>query len=197
LNKTNMLLKSSTIRTTAAVALAGAVFNQASAAWITGDVSFSGTAILNGSPLAATAITAYLGSTVGDGSGTYSGTDGDSVNFAPFTFLPPVNGSFPVTLWSFYDSTKNETFTFQALALNASAVASIGGITFINIQGIGIARASGSTSYSDTPGSFSLSFSSTKATGTFQAYTVVPEPTTYTMVAGLGLVGFGLLRRRS
>lgn len=33
------------------------------------------------------------------------------------------------------------------------------------------------------------------ASGNFQ-YTVVPEPETYAMIAGLGLVGFGLWRRR-
>jgi hypothetical protein len=185
----------STLKTALAIALAGAAIQQASAAWISGDISFEGSAVLNAAPATATSITAYLKPTVGLGtqSGTYTGTDGDSVNFAPFTFSP-IASFAPVTLWSFFDVAKSSTFSFKALGLTSATTTTSGGISFINIEGIGVASATG---YSDTPGSFSLTFTSKKATGTFAAYTVVPEPTTYAMVAGLSLVGFGLWRRRA
>jgi hypothetical protein len=191
-----MSLNRSILKSALAIALAGAAIQQASAAWISGDISFEGTAILNAPLPTATGITAYLKPTVGLGtqSGTYTGTDGDSVNFSPFTFSPIVNGSLPTVLWSFFDIPQGKTFSFKALALSSVTTSIVNGIGFLNVEGIGVASATG---YSDTPGSFSLTFTSKKATGTFAAYTVVPEPTTYAMVAGLSLVGFGLWRRRA
>ena len=179
-----------------AITLTGAALQQASAAWLTGDISFQGTAILDAPVATATAVSAYLYPTVGLGtqSGSYAGTDGDVVNFAPFTFAPLVNGSLPVTLWSFFDLPSHRSFTFEALGLTSVSRTTVGGITFLDIAGVGVASATG---FSDTPGAFSFTFSSRKAKGTFAAYTVVPEPTTYAMVAGLGLVGFGLWRRRA
>jgi hypothetical protein len=184
------------LKTALAITLAGAAHHSASAAWLTGDISFQGTAILNAPIATATSVDAYVYPIVGLGtqSGAYSGTDGDVVNFAPFTFSPIVNGSLPVTLWAFFDLPSHRTFTFQALGLTAVSRKEVNGITVLNIEGVGLA---GATGYSDTPGKFTFTFSSTKATGTFQSYTVVPEPATSALVAGLGLVGFGLWRRRA
>jgi hypothetical protein len=186
----------STLKIAVALAVTSAAIQQASAAWLTGDISFEGTAILNAPIPTATSVTAYLSPTVGLGtqSGSYLGTDGDSVNFAPFTFSPLVNGSLPVTLWSFFDLTQLKTFSFKALGLTSVTKVLSGNIPFLNIEGVGVASGTG---YQDTPGSFSFTFTGKKAVGTFSAYTVVPEPTTYAMVAGLGLVGFGLWRRRA
>ena len=189
----------STLKIAVALAVASAAIQQASAAWITGDISFEGTVTLNGPAATATAIKSYISPTVGLGTQTpgttYYKTDGDSVNFAPFTYAPTVSFT-PVTLWSFFDTGLSKTFSFEALALNSATTTTSHGVTFVNIEGIGVAKATG---YSDTPGSFSLTFTTgqSKKMGTFSAYTVVPEPTTYAMVAGLGLVGFGLWRRRA
>ena len=188
-----MSFQTSTLKTALAIALAGAAFQQASAAWISGDISFQGTANLDAVVASSTQVVSVSNATVGIGteSGTYAGTDGAAVTFTGFTFSPLINGSLPVTLWSFTSGGKS--FSFQALSLTAATKVA-GAIPFLNIEGIGVASATG---YSDTPGSFSFTFTSKKATGTFAAYTVVPEPTTYAMVAGLGLVGFGLWRRRA
>jgi hypothetical protein len=184
-----------TLKLAVALALASAAIQQATAAWITGDISFQGTALLDAPIPSATSVNAYLSPSVGLGtqSGSYLGTDGDSVNFSPFTFSPIINGSLPTTLWSFFDLGLGKTFSFEAIGLT-SVTKILTGIPFLNIEGVGVASGTG---YSDTPGTFSFTFTGKKVVGTFAAYTAVPEPTTYAMVAGLGLVGFGLWRRRA
>jgi PEP-CTERM motif len=177
----------------AAVAISCAIAQQASAAWITGDISFQGTATLDDVVATSTKVTSYTNPVVGASTqtGNFVGTDGNAVTFNPFTFVP-ANASTPFTLWTF--TTNSITYSFIATAITGVNKVP-GSIPFLNVSGIGTLKETG---FSDTPAAFSFTFTGKSATSTFASFgTAVPEPTTYALVSGLALVGFGMWRRRS
>jgi hypothetical protein len=174
--------------------------SQMYAASISGDISFAGSAALNGNVPVATAFTGFTGVTVGLGtqSGDYDvipSNDGHTVAFHAFTFesggLPATVGS-PYTLWDFV-GLDGRSYSFDVTSLTGSTKSTSAGITALTITGTGIAKISGLT---DTAGAFTLQLSSKKSTVAFTSYaTAVPEPTSWALVSGLGLAGFAFYRR--
>ena len=181
---------SAVLAVTAAVVTASSSF----ASVISGDISFAGSTTLDANVPLATAFTAFSGVTVGLGtqSGDYTGTDGASVTFTPFTFL---SGGLPAsvsgTLWSF--TSGGSTYDFKLSSLTGVSKSSSAGVTSLTISGTGIAQITG---FTDTAGSFTLQLSGKKTKVTFASYAVaVPEPTSWALVSGLGLAGFAFYRR--
>ncbi len=170
--------------------------SQMYAASISGDISFAGSAVLNGKVPVSTAFSSFSGVTVGMGTqtGDYTTTDGASATFSGFTFesggLPATVGA-PFTLWSFVSGTS--TYDFKVSSLTSVSKATSAGITSLTISGTGIAQITG---FTDTAGSFTLQLSGKKTKVTFASYaTAVPEPTSWALVSGLGLAGFAFYRR--
>ncbi len=172
--------------------------SQMYAASVSGDISFVGSSVLNGTVPVATAFTSFVGVSVGYGTqtDTYATvTDGYSpVTFTPFTFesggLPAVVGA-PFTLWTFTEA--GTTYDFKVTSLSSVSKSTSAGITSLTIAGTGISGVSGLHSSS---GAFTLQLSGKKSTVTFTSYaTAVPEPTSWALVSGLGLAGFAFYRR--
>jgi hypothetical protein len=144
---------------------------------ITGEISFSGGATLNGLLNNATAFTSIFGPGgpgTGDplvnsgATGSYASVPvGTPVSFTPFTFNPaPVS---PFQLWSF--SNGSSTYSFEV----TSVVISRQLPTFLNIQGNGVAYITGHT---PTLGTWGIT--DTGSAGpvfSFGNVTMVPEPT--------------------
>jgi len=136
-----------------ALAALAAVVPQARAAFISGTVDFIGTAAVDGSgPLSANAFTSFSGVSVDFGTGSYSGTVGDSATIKPFSFNPP---SGPITgLWSFTQGSSTYSFDLSTLVKDEQSIpADAPGLGVIRVSGTGVAHATG---FSDTPASFVL-----------------------------------------
>ena len=179
-----------------AVSSALVAATQMYAAAVSGDISFAGSTVLNANIPLATAFTSFSGVTVGLGtqSGTFSGTDGVSVAFTPFTFesggLPATVGS-PFTLWSF--TTGGSTYDFRVSSIDTVNKSTSAGVTSLLIAGSGTAQVTG---FTDTAATFTIQLSGKKATVTFSSYAApVPEPSSWALVSGLGLAGFAFYRR--
>jgi PEP-CTERM motif len=172
--------------------------SQMYAATITGDISFTGSATLNGPVASATAFSGFTGVATGDSTqtGDYVGAGSltSVTTFTPFTFLSgglPSNPG-PGTLWSFIGADA-KTYSFGSITLSSVTKSSSGLLSSITISGTGVANITG---FSATPGSFTIQFSGRGAKVAFASYaTAVPEPTSWALVSGLGLAGFAFYRR--
>ena len=177
--------------------------SQAHASLITGDISFSGTATLDSAIASSTAIASLSNVTVGTDtqSADYLGTDGAPVTFNSLTFLSggapaPIVGT--PTLWTFTSGVK--TYEFKLSSLTSVTKDANHGITTLSIWGSGVAQITG---FTDTPGQFSLVLTGKKTSVTFAAYSIavskvtppIPEPSSWALMSGLGLVGFAWVRR--
>jgi len=174
-----------------------AAYTQVNASLITGEISFSGSATLDQNLATATSIVEFKNVTVGHDSQTGSyktGTDGDFVNFSPFSFQS--GGSLlltpnPVTVWSFQAA--GTTYSFKMNSLTSYTVSGNQSLNVVSIEGSGMASITG---YEDTPGHFDLTLLGHNSHVVFVAQnSPIPEPSTCAMVSGLGLVSFGLIRR--
>lgn len=158
--------------------LAAATLGAQAQPLITGEISFSGGATLNGLLNEATAFTSIFGPGgpgTGDplvnsgATGTYAGVaEGTPVSFSPFTFNP--EPLMPFQLWSFTQGTSSFSFDVTSVAIAHQLP------SFLDIGGTGVAYATG---YAPTAGTWGIT--DTGSAGpvfTFGNVTIIPEPTT-------------------
>jgi hypothetical protein len=187
---------------TAAVAALVGISATVQAIPISGQISFSGLAVLDSTSLStATKFLSYSNSAgttsfpqVGIHTGSYSSVPGGTAaTFTPFTFSP-VTASTPFTLWSF--TIGSLTYSFQVKSLTVMTQNS----TFLNVIGTGLAFITGAGSPYDvagTSGIFSLTDTGSGGpTFTFGASTTVPDGGTTVMLLGAGLASLALLRKK-
>ena len=163
---------------------------EASAAPIVGEISFSGSYTVDNSDLTlATKFLSFSNVTVSAmPTGDYLGLDGVAVTHAAFTFDPfPVGGAVP--LWTIPSAPGT---SFDLLALSVEFESS----SIILIKGTGIAHKAGRD---NTPGDWILSANTLGTTFSFSStnasdQTAVPEPGT--ALFGLALLGVTAIRRR-
>lgn len=164
---------------------------------ISGQISFSGLAVLDSTTLtSATKFLSYSNSagttafpTVGIHTGSYSSPllTGASATFTPFTFSP-VTASTPFVLWTFTIGVNTYSFKVNSLVVATQ------NSTFLNVIGTGIASITG---FTDTSGIFSITDTGSGGpTFTFGANTTVPDGGTTVMLLGAALSGFALLRKK-
>ena len=181
---------------------------QASASSISGQINFTGSATLDQSASTATSIVSFSHVTVGydtqEGDYAKNTLDGNDVTFSPFSFTSGGSLSLspkPVTVWSFTDSGVN--YSFKLTSVVSADVSVHNKVPSLSIEGFGMAHIDG---YQDTPGDFTITLTGKNTHVTFGASTFapvshpspngpVPEPSSWAMISGLGLVGYGLLRR--
>lgn len=167
---------------------------------ISGSISFTGGADVNGSLSTATAYTGFfdagsitmpvvLGSSQ---TGSYASVPtGTQVTFYPFTFLPFTS---PQTLWSF--TTGGETYSFTATSL--SDIVHPG---YLNLTGNGFASITGVTSYTETAATWSYTDTGSGAGPAFNfgaTITATPEPSAASLMTVLAVAGgaFRIAARR-
>jgi hypothetical protein len=165
---------------------------------ITGSISFTGGADLNGSLAAATAYTGFFDTVSipspvvlgGSQSGSFATVPtGTQVTFFPFAFLP---FTAPQTLWSF--TAGADTYTFTALSL-LNVTPEPG---YLNLEGAGVISITG---LSDTLATWSYTDTGIGSGPGFNfgaSITATPEPSTTSLIAVLALVGgaFRIAARR-
>lgn len=187
------VLKSFRIMAVGALVCGLGTVAQAIPVQINGAISFQGGFSLNGSDfLGASMFSGFNHVTVltGSTSGNYSGTDGTSVTFKPFTFSPPDTSVSP--LWSFMVG--GTSYTFDATSVSVPFKTA----TLLSIEGAGLAHIDG---FTDTPGTWNItanqlggatfSFSSS----TFVVGKPVPDGGTTLIMLGGGLLVLALIRR--
>jgi len=156
---------------------------------ITGSISFTGGADLNGSLAAATAYTGFFDTVSipspvvlgGSQTGSFATVStGTQVTFYPFSFAP---FSAPQTLWSFMAG--GNTYTFTAISLlNVTPLPS-----YLNLQGTGTISITG---FSTTAATWSYTDTGSGSGPGFNfgaSITATPEPSTTSLIAVLALVG--------
>lgn len=179
------------LRATAAGALVCglATVAQAIPVQINGAISFQGGFSLNGSDfLGASMFSGFNNVTVVNGStsGDYSGADGTSVTFMPFTFSPPDTSVSP--LWSFMVGGTAYTFDASSVAVPFKTA------TVLSIEGAGVAHIDG---FTDTPGTWNITANQLGgATFSFSSSAFVVDPPSSQVPDGgvtLIMLGGGLL----
>lgn len=189
--------------------LAGAVMccaflsaQSAEAISITGVIDMSGTVVLDSTYLgSATEATSFSGVTVGGiPSGSFAGTYGDSVTWAPFGWAPATTPVIP--LWTFSDAGTGRTYSFDLSTVVVVKQTN----KFLNLLGSGTLYISGAGPvYDPTPGvwSFAISNPTGGAHSNFaftfassQTAAQVPDSGATLGLLGLSLVGLEGLRRR-
>jgi len=177
-----------------ALALSAALaLGAARATPITGTINFDGEAKVNtGDLLTATSFTSISGvSVVPVESGNYVGTTGAPVTFTPFSFT----ASAVTPLWAF--TVGSTSYWFNATGTIDVTQFSIKNAKFLNLSGSGMAYETG---YCPTPGTWSITDTSTggEMTFAFGADTTVPDSGSTVLLIGLGLAGVavGMIARR-
>jgi len=194
--KTNSLtLKAMSI----ALAVAGFALNsQAIPTFISGAISFSGTATMNGTDfISATKFSLFQDVTVGAESalsGSYVGTHDALVTMTPFTWSPPT-ASTPINpLWTFVSGGLTYSFDLSVLHLDFASP------TGILLSGTGTAHITG---FLDTVGQWNFSAQTLKlATFTFSSTTTaippaVPDGGTTAVMLGASFLGICFVGRKA
>jgi hypothetical protein len=163
---------------------------------INGDIIFAGEYQTdNSSLLDATKFTAFnnvqvLGASTGSYApvpANYGAGAGESVTYNTFTF-DPVGASLPINpLWTFETGGVTYSFALTSLAVDTRTA------TGIHLIGSGLAHVDG---FDDTPGSWDLSIG-TVGKFHFSAGNAVPDGGATAVFLGAGIIGLGLLRRRT
>lgn len=163
---------------------------------ITGSLNFTGGTVTYN----ATAITAFgAGTTVNDAVGTlptgsYLGTGGASVTFAPggFTFAPTLSPNPVSPLWDFSVGGSDYSFALTGITAYSEAFG-------LSVSGFGTLSISGGT-YDPTPGIFTLTGTGSGSTIGFTAMSAVSDPVpdggTTVLMLGLALVAIGLFPKK-
>ncbi len=181
-----------------------AATTQINAGLISGEINFDGSATLDKNLATSSSIISFQGVTIGydTQTGAYNtGIDGAPATFTPFSFESNGNPSLspnPVTVWSFQNG--GVDYSFKLTSITAYTVTGTTFPSFLNIEGSGVASITG---YQNTPGDFTLTVTGLKTHVTFAASTgvrnsgnpPVPEPSSWALISGFGLVSFGLFRR--
>jgi hypothetical protein len=171
---------------------------------ITGTINFQGgTVTLNGTGINdATAITAFGGSPVVNNNagvqptGSYAGTGGDAVTFAPggFTFSPSLIPNPVNPLWTF--SAGGLVYSFSLMTVQSAV--SLGSL---NLSGTGMAYIVGANAFtgnSPTAGSWTLSTTGTGPSifGFVAGNNPVPDGGATLVLLGIALTGVSLLKKK-
>jgi hypothetical protein len=180
-----------------AIALAMTALGAQAQPSITGEISFSGGATLNGPLGSATAFTSVFGP-LGPGldvpvvnsgaTGSYANVPvGTPVSFTPFTFNPAPASTFQ--LWSFVDG--GSTYSFDVTSVSIAYQLP----NFLNIEGTGVAYITG---FAPTAGTWGITDTgSTGSVFTFGNVVIVPEPSAAALIPLFLLLGsIGLAIRR-
>jgi hypothetical protein len=161
----------------AVVALTGAGRNyglEAAPLYISGSVSFTGSAHLDAKIATATLVSNFSNVfAVGNTNGSYSALTNAPATWMPLTFSPPTTPLAP--LWS-CDS-NGVTYSFDATSMRIVFTNS----SFLDIQGTGIAHITG---YADTPGIWTLGLQQFGSSVSFSASTII-SPTNLPVIYGL------------
>lgn len=173
-----------------ALALAVALTSVAKAAFISGTIGFTGSAVLNGGPtfVGTTQVTSWSATAAAapiTGSFAASGiVAGNAVTFAS----PWVFAAATPSLWAI------NGFTFD-IAPSVTTTGVVGSTTFLAVSGTGIVKKAG---FQDTPGTFSFSTQTPGVAGqfTFSASgTAVPDGGATVALLGCALLGLQGVRR--
>lgn len=163
---------------------------------ITGSLNFIGGTVTYNS----TAITAFgRGTTVNDLPGTlptgsYLGTGGASVAFAPggFTFAPTLNPNPVSPLWQFTSGGLDYSFALTGITAYSEAFG-------LSVSGFGTLSISGGA-YDPTPGIFTLSGTGVGSTIGFTAMSAVssavPDGGTTVLLLGVALLAISLFPKK-
>ena len=162
----------------------------ASAAALTGDISFTGSGTFNENGAVDATQLAFGAVTVASGTDDYSGLVGESVTFKTIAFgAPDTVGNLAIdNLWSVTKS--GVTFTFDLARISKNSVSGSSRV----IEGWGTAETDGAET--DAEGFFSLSTNLSGTSITFSAATEVPDSGTTTALLGLSLLGLAGAARR-
>lgn len=147
------------------VACAGLNFDaRAATPYITGTISFTGNASLNGPISTCTAITSFSNITaIADTNGSYAPLGhGSPATWTPFTFNPATVPVIP--LWTV--SSNGITYSFDA----TSMIVTFSSSNFLHIQGSGIAHITG---YADTPGTWLIDVGQVSSLASINAATMI------------------------
>ena len=167
---------------------------------ITGSVDMSGTVFLDNTHLgSAKSATGFTGVTVGGlPDGSYTGTAGSSVTWNAFGWNPSTAPVSP--LWTFTSGGRTYSFDLGNVTIKSQDN------TFLNLLGSGTLNITGSgPSYSPTSGSWSFTISNpTGGAKSNFAFTfansqtaAVPDGGASAMLLGLGVLGLGMVRRKT
>jgi len=163
---------------------------------INGDIIFAGEYQTDNSNLLdATKFTSFNNVQVlGTSTGSYApvpenfgAAAGESVTYNTFTF-DPVGTSLPMSpLWTFDAGGVTYSFALTSLAIDSRSA------TGIHLIGSGLAHIDG---FEDTPGNWDLSIGSVGRFH-FSAGNSVPDGGATAVLLGAGIIGLGILRRRT
>jgi hypothetical protein len=169
---------------------------------IEGVISFSGSATTDTTSLStSTRFLSFREVTVGTPattSGDYLGTWGSEVTMTPFTW-DPVGASIPINpLWTFVSGGNTYSFNLNTMNVDYNSP------TALFLSGFGIASITGpGMEKLDTPGLWNFSGQTLgDSSFTFSSSNLVPTPSrvpdggSTVAMLGLGLLGFGLLKRK-
>lgn len=175
------------------VMLLGLTAFSATAAFMNGGISFSGTYTLDtGSISTSNAFATFSSVVISSGSGIWAPvTPGTSATFTPFTFNPTNNVT---PLWSF--TFGGVTYSLDALASTMLAVKTGGILPTLTVTGTGTAHAS--AGYADTPGAYVITANESQTTFSFSSSSgvaPVPEPGTVILL-GSSLLGIVVVGRK-
>lgn len=178
-----------------AAVIAVALSYTASAVPITGNIGFSGTAVLDtGSVVTATKVVSWGTNTVGAESGTFALYNGGIPIGTQVTLAAPWNYSTGGALANFWQV---GGFTFNLLS-STSAVFVLNGTTYLNIALVGTVSGNGFTATAFT-GSFSTQNPPADGVVTFTeslSFNSVPDGGTTVLLLGTALSGLALLKRK-
>jgi len=137
---------------------------------------------------------------IGAGWATWShGYTGDVYFFEDYADGPELQITLPSGCLAFYLYVEPNLFSTFDFDVKSSAAAISTQITLFGVDGN--AGANGVGFWTDDPSDVLLSITVTEVAGAAQGFAVgefginVPEPETYALLAGLGLLGFGAYRR--
>ncbi len=175
-------------------ALLGAlVVGTANATPITGDISISGSVQLDNQMLgAATAVTTVNGAFVTAANGSFSGTEGSSVNYSTFAWNP---SNAPITpLWNF--TNLGITYSFDLLSLSIVTQNNVdlilSGLGKLNVTGMDETTGTWRFSVNNAGGAAHANYNF----GFTSSNSALPDSGSTALLLGLGVLGLAAAAKR-